>query len=641
MNLTWMERSVLGTAWLVLALAAIPAFAQETKNVVAYSMRVAETQVQAAERQGMDFRRERPDLVQLGGITTPWAIVIDPSTADWILVGERDAKAPALTLDDWVVALRARFFHVEADPGVTIDRRPSERCLREGLTAACLDASRQDVRFFAGIANSRFGHVCLDADRLMKRIGLGLEAAPVKGLKTYRQLASAELRRADGRRQTTIASRFWFYPTIDRVNVFEDVVFLGNFRVTIFTEVLQMAIDGKPVPDAPAISDRPSEAFSRSLNEHFDALAAARPVLDTLRGLTRLAALAKGLNQGDVPVPGGYFLDRYPVQPRETPTEHEVVSAQGMAPGVQLSGGVAVAALVSRDNDGDAGSFKRLVLAARPSEAALSWSVAVPLRAGRPEGLKRASTVSDAGQISELFSRALFLQQTKRDDDAIALYGRVLALAPDRLVSVQLLRGQAYAHKGRYDLAIADYDREIALNPKLAVAYTSRGAARGMSGDQDRAIADYDTAVALNAKFAVAYNNRGVAHNLKREYARAVKDFDQALALDPALALAYLNRGIALVGEDPESPIAWSRARADFDRTLGLDPLNASAYYWRGLASAETYDQASADLDVAVALDPGLASAVYQAKAELADQAGRTKDAEAVRARLRELGQRR
>ena len=647
--------SLVGGLWLALGATTPAALGQETKTVVAYSMKVAQAQVREVERQGRDFRRERADVFHLGGITTPWAVVVDPAAGDWIVVGEHDPKASALTLDDWVVALRARFVHVEADPGVTIDRRPSERCLKAGLATACLDASRQDVRFFGGVENTRFGHVCLEADRLMKRIGLALEPAPVKELKTYYHLALAELRKAGGRRRE-VASRFWFYPTVDRVNVLEDVVLLEQFRMGIFTEVLQVAVDGKPVSATHGLTDAPSDAFARSFNEQYDAIAAARPILDTLRGVTRLAALAKGLAQSDLRIPVDYYLQRYPVQPLATPTEHDVLTVQSPKPGIQLSGGVAVAALVSRLKGGDASGFKRLVLAARPSEIALRWSVPIAVRAGWPESVTLPVTAGDATEIATLFSRALFLQQTKHYDAAIETYGKVLARAPNLVVSAYVHRGQAYAQKGRYDLAIADYDREISLNPRLAAAYTSRGAAWGMSGDQDHAIADHDRAIVLNPGFAVAYNNRGVARNLTQDYEGAIRDFDQALSLDPGLAEAYLNRGMASVGKDPESPSAWRRALEDFDRTLDRDPLNASAYYWRGLARVDEYEQAIADLQLAATLDPGLASTAYRAQAELADHAGRPKDAatafrkfldvapptapgiDTARTRLRELG---
>ena len=84
-------------------------------------MKVAQARVEEAMRNGEDFRKKQPDLYYLGGITKPWAVVLDTETNDWILVGERDPKSSILTLDDWVVALRARFIHPDKDPGVTID----------------------------------------------------------------------------------------------------------------------------------------------------------------------------------------------------------------------------------------------------------------------------------------------------------------------------------------------------------------------------------------------------------------------------------------------------------------------------------------------------------------------------------------
>ena len=58
-------------------------------------------------------------------------------------------------------------------------------------------------------------------------------------------------------------------------------------------------------------------------------------------------------------------------------------------------------------------------------------------------------------------------------------------------------RGVAYQANGDLDLAIADFDLAIALNPKYAKAYNNRGNAYKDKGDLDRAIADLDQAVAL------------------------------------------------------------------------------------------------------------------------------------------------
>ena len=193
------------------------ALAQETKTFVAFSMQVAQAKVEQAEKEGIDWRKKMPDVFYLGGITKPWAVVLDTGTGDWILVGERDPKSSVLTLDDWAAALRARFIHAGEDPGVTIDPRGEAQL-----------ATRQDVRFFGGVEDTHFGQVCYEADWLMKQIGLGLEKLPIEKLKTYYDL-SVEQARNSGAGKSSVASRFWFYPIVNRVNVFGDVVLLEKF----------------------------------------------------------------------------------------------------------------------------------------------------------------------------------------------------------------------------------------------------------------------------------------------------------------------------------------------------------------------------------------------------------------------------
>ena len=73
-------------------------------------------------------------------------------------------------------------------------------------------------------------------------------------------------------------------------------------------------------------------------------------------------------------------------------------------------------------------------------------------------------------------------------------------------------RGNAYLGKKDYDRAIADYNKAIELEPKLAAAYANRGLAYGAKGDIDGAIADLDKAIDLNPKLAHAYANRGLAY---------------------------------------------------------------------------------------------------------------------------------
>src|ERR1700743_3369385 len=64
-------------------------------------------------------------------------------------------------------------------------------------------------------------------------------------------------------------------------------------------------------------------------------------------------------------------------------------------------------------------------------------------------------------------------------------------------------RGVAYANKGLYDEAVADYSQAIALLPKsFAMAYFNRGNAYNNQGLDDQAIADYTKAIALEPEGA-------------------------------------------------------------------------------------------------------------------------------------------
>ena len=106
-------------------------------------------------------------------------------------------------------------------------------------------------------------------------------------------------------------------------------------------------------------------------------------------------------------------------------------------------------------------------------------------------------------------------KQTKDEDLSIAGCTVIIesgTQSKTNLARAYYDRGVAHAQKGQHDLAIADYDRTIAINPKNADAYGNRGAIYNSKGQYDRAIADYDRAIALNPKYANMYGNRAIAY---------------------------------------------------------------------------------------------------------------------------------
>ena len=85
-------------------------------------------------------------------------------------------------------------------------------------------------------------------------------------------------------------------------------------------------------------------------------------------------------------------------------------------------------------------------------------------------------------------------------------------------------------------MAIADYDRVIALKPDYADAYNNRGIVYRVERNPDRAIQDFDQAIKLKPRGATFYVNRGLAYRDKGEHRRSTADYDQAIALQPDFA---------------------------------------------------------------------------------------------------------
>jgi hypothetical protein len=144
--------------------------------------------------------------------------------------------------------------------------------------------------------------------------------------------------------------------------------------------------------------------------------------------------------------------------------------------------------------------------------------------------------------------KSLTLRLTDNPDDANALYRR----------------GQVYASKGAYNLAIKDFDDSIRLNPKDVEAYNNRCWARTVVGDLQAALKDCNEALRLRPNFVDALDSRGLV-NLKSGMAKnAIADFDAALKINPRLTSSLYGRGLAKQrnGSVSEGDLDISNAKA-------------------------------------------------------------------------------
>ena len=188
-------------------------------------------------------------------------------------------------------------------------------------------------------------------------------------------------------------------------------------------------------------------------------------------------------------------------------------------------------------------------------EASPLPKVEVPPAAEKPavkNDVSPAIALSDDPRI-----KSLTVKLADNPDDQNALYRR----------------GQVYASKGAYELAIKDFDSSLRLNPKDVEALNNRCWTRSVTGDLRAALKDCNEALRLRPNFVDALDSRGLV-NLKSGLAKnAIADFDAALKINPRLTSSLYGRGIA-----KQRNGAVSEGDLDIANAKAMDPNIAKEY---------------------------------------------------------------
>lgn len=143
-------------------------------------------------------------------------------------------------------------------------------------------------------------------------------------------------------------------------------------------------------------------------------------------------------------------------------------------------------------------------------------------------------------------------KETKLQECSLAIDAG--SLPKDIVADALLLRASAYAELGDHDLAIADLDESVKLNPSAFRSFDTRGWEYVRKFDYQRAMQDFNRSIQLNSKNDYAYNNRGIAHFLLGDFVAAESDFATALSLSPKKVRAFsaLNHMLARMRQAKE-----------------------------------------------------------------------------------------
>jgi hypothetical protein len=162
--------------------------------------------------------------------------------------------------------------------------------------------------------------------------------------------------------------------------------------------------------------------------------------------------------------------------------------------------------------------------------------------------VEKADTPTAVALADDPTIKSLTAKLDENPDDSGALYRR----------------GQVYASKGAYALAIKDFDSSLRLNPKDVEAFNNRCWARTVIGDLQAALKDCNEALRLRPNFVDALDSRGLVNLKSGQTKNAIADFDAALKINPRLTSSLYGRGLAKKrnGSVSEGDLDISNAKA-------------------------------------------------------------------------------
>ncbi len=244
-----------------------------------------------------------PEIATLGGMVRLTHVFVFPADHDLVLAGPAEELSfadpkrplgkstgrPALRLDDLATMLRTVG---RGNPvGCSLDL-PDDAMAKlqaaagrmgavsgaAGAAAAFRKALGPNLTRIIGFpADNHAAFVCLEADYLMKRLGLGLMKSPVKAVKSH-----ASMMRAG----ENAYARWWFHPRQDAL-----LVDPQGHAFELRSRGMEVKCSGS-VRDDQVAATAAAQQFADSLTEHFEPLAAAIPAFADLWNLGDLAAFA-------------------------------------------------------------------------------------------------------------------------------------------------------------------------------------------------------------------------------------------------------------------------------------------------------------------------------------------------------------
>ena len=195
---------------------------------------------------------------------------------------------------------------------------------------------------------------------------------------------------------------------------------------------------------------------------------------------------------------------------------------------------------------------------------------------GKPSNLPSTPSGS-TNDVQQLLASGQVAQDNGRFDEAIAAYNRVIALSANNSKNTALANfriGNVYMVRGKFENAAIGYQRAVTLNPDYAEAYNNLGEALGELKQYPRAIEAFTRAFALDPTLLKAKYNQAVTYDRMGNFRYSEFVFRNLIKSSPQYSLGYDGLAVTLskAGRAQE-------AIAFHEKAIALNPREPSYYF--------------------------------------------------------------
>ena len=233
-------------------------------------------------------------------------------------------------------------------------------------------------------------------------------------------------------------------------------------------------------------------------------------------------------------------------------------------------------------------------------------------------------------------------------EQAGTLAKKLLKQFPNAFV-LHNLYGNALAGQGKYQEAVASFNKALAIDPSVAELHFNIGTLFTNMNRTEESISSYKKAVQLNPSLVDAHYNLGTAYQSLEEFDKAANSYQKAIELEPGFFEAMVNLGVVLQEQSQLRPAIDIYQRAlhiqqdakvyfnmgtalknegklpdaidAYNKALELEPNYAEVHSNLGevLRDQGRYDESVLFYKQALAIDPSLPVANYSLAVYLYD----------------------